>query len=203
MLNDPVFMFLWRDLAIFLMLGAFLGMSLGLLLIYRPQLLGRVNRVGNSWISTRHISRVLDRSISIEHWLYRHHRPLGIAVILGAVYILAYFGWLFDKAVALQQLTHYAPAVLLDILLDAMVYTLLFGGATALVIGLFVWLRPSLLRGVEEQANQWVTSRKATKVLDVQHSEVDVFVMHHARQVGWLLLLGSIYLFFAMFRALV
>ena len=203
MLNDPVYMFLWRDLAMFLLFGAFLGMSLGLLLIYRPQLLGAVSRVGNSWISTRHISRVLDHSISIEQWLYRHHRPLGIVVILGAVYILAYFGLLFDKAAALQQLTRYVPTVLLDIMLDVLVLTSLLGGATALIAGLFIWLRPSLLRGVEKEANLWVTSRKATKVLDVQHGEVDIFVAHHARQVGWLLLLGSIYLFFAMFRWLV
>ena len=200
MLNDPVYMFLWRDLAMFLLFGALLGISLGLLLILRPQLLGAVSRVGNLWISTRHISRALDRSISIEQWLYRHHRPLGILVILGAVYILAYFGLQFDKTVALQQLTRYAPAALLDILLDTLVLTSLLGGATALIAGLFIWLRPSLLRGVEKEANLWVTSRKATKVLDVQHGEVDVFVAHHARQVGWLLLLGSIYLFFTMFR---
>lgn len=200
MLNDPVYMFLWRSLAIFLLFGALLGISLGLLLILRPQLLGAVSRVGNLWISTRHISRALDRSVSIEQWLYRHHRPLGILVILGAVYILAYFGLQFDKTFALQQLARYAPAVLLDILLDTLVLTSLLGGATALIVGLFIWLRPSLLRGVEKEANLWVTSRRATKVLDVQHGEVDVFVAHHARQVGWLLLLGSIYLFFTMFR---
>jgi hypothetical protein len=32
---------------------------------------------------------------------------------------------------------------------------------------------------------------------------MDRFVMRHAQRVGWLLLLASIYLFFALFRSLV
>ncbi len=202
MLTDPVYMFLWRGLAIFLLISALLGVALGLLLIIRPQLLKRINSMANCWISTRHISRLMDRSISIEHWLYHRHRPLGILIILGASYILVYFGLLFDKAVALQQLTRYMPAVLPEILLGTFVPASLLGGAVALFAGFIIWLRPGLLRGVEKEANLWVTSRKATKVLDVQHGEVDIFVAQHARQVGWLLLLGSIYLFFAMLRSL-
>jgi len=202
MTSNTADIILWRALAIFLMVGALLGISLGLLLIFRPQLLGCVNRVANRWISTRHISQFLDRSISIERWFYRHHRPLGILVMLGAGYILAYFGLLFDKAIALQRLTRYVPAKLLDGLLDALVLASLLGGATALIAGLFIWLRPSLLRGMEKEANQWVSTRRATKVLDVPHDQVDRFVARHARRAGWLLLLGSIYLFFALFRLL-
>jgi hypothetical protein len=202
MLTNPVYMFLCRGLAIFLLAGALLGVALGLLMIIRPQLLKRINPVTNRWISTRHISKLLDRSTSIEHWLYHRHRPLGILVILGAGYMLAYFGLLFDKAIALQKLSSYVQSVLLDTLLDALVFISLLGGAVALLAGFIIWLRPSLLRGVEKEANQWITSRKATKMLDMQHGDVDIFVAHHARQAGWLLLLGSIYLSFAMLRLL-
>jgi hypothetical protein len=59
------------------------------------------------------------------------------------------------------------------------------------------------LRDIEADANKWVSSRRATKVLDVQHDQVDRYVARHARQVGWLLLLCSIYLFFITFRLLV
>jgi len=123
--------------------------------------------------------------------------------VLGAVYIIIYFGFLFDKAYALQYLSSKVPAILLDIPLDVLVLFLLFGAAVALMAGLFVWLRPSLLRGIEEGANQWVSSRRATKVLDVPHDQLERFVARHARQIGWLLLLGSIYLAFAMFRVLI
>jgi hypothetical protein len=202
MTANPVDIFVWRALAIFLLVGALLGISLGLLLIIRPQLLGHVNRVANRWITTRHISRLLDRSISIEHWFYQHHRVSGVAVVLGAAYIFFYFGVLFNKASMLQRLSSMVPARLLDGFLDALVLSELIGAAVALVVGLFLWLRPGLLSSFEGQANQWVSSRKATKILDVPHDQVDRFVARHAQKSGWLLLLGSIYLFFVMFRLL-
>ncbi|MEO8332279.1 MAG: hypothetical protein ABI479_07580 [Gallionella sp.] len=202
MTTNPADIILWRTLAIFLLVGSLLGISLGLSLIFRPQLLGRVNRVANRWISTRRISQLMDRSISIEHWFYQHHRLTGIAVVLGATYIFVYFSILFDKARMLQRMSSMVPARLLDSLLDALVLCSLIGAAVALIVGLFLWLRPSSLRGIEEQSNQWLSSRKATKILDVPHDQVDRFVASHAQKAGWLLLLGSIYLFFALSRLL-
>jgi hypothetical protein len=201
--NNLAEVFLWRDLAIFLLIGALLGVVLGLLLIFWPRILARINSVANYWISMRHIDRMLDRSISIELWFYRHHRILGMLIILGAGYILVYFGFLFDKATALQALSRYGPVKLLDGLLNFVVITSLTGAVVALLAGFVLWLRPGLLRDIEADANKWVSSRRATKVLDVQHGQVDQYVVRHARQVGWLLLLCSIYLFFVTFRLLI
>lgn len=200
--TDLVEMILWRDLAIFLLIGALMGLALGLLLVFWPHILERVNRVASRWISMRHVDRLLDRSISIEPWFYQYHRQLGILVILGSGYIFVYFSSLFDKAAALQQLSRYAPAKVLDGLLDALVLTSQLGAAVALPVGLLLWLQPDLLHRIETGANQWMSSRRATKVLDVQHDQVDRYVAHHARQTGWLLLLGSTYLFSAMLRLL-
>lgn len=202
MTSDPADIFLWRALAIFLLVGALLGILLGLLLIIRPQLLGHVNRVANRWISMRRISRLMDHSLSIEHWFYQHHRATGMAVVAGAAYMFIYFGLLFDKAHMLQRISSMVPARLLDGLLDALVLSSLIGAAVALIAGLFLWLRPSLLRGFEGQANLWVSSRKATKIFDVPRDQVDRFVARHAQKAGWLLLLASIYLFFILFRLL-
>ncbi len=195
---------LWRSLVIFLLIGALTGITVSVLLLFRPDLMARVNAVANRWISMRHIDRWLDRSISIERWFYRHHRLMGPLLIIGAAYILAYFGLLFDRTRALLGLSAYVPnRLLLDGLLQALVLFALIGGTVALFIGLAVWLRPSLLRGVESESNQWLSSRRVTKVLEVQHDQVDRFVEHHARQVGWLLLLGSLSLFFLTLRWLV
>ena len=199
---NPTNIILWRTLAIFLLVGALLGIALGLLLIFRPQLLANINRVANRWISTRRVSRMMDHSLSIEHWFYQHHRATGVAVVLGASYIFVYFGMLFDKALMLQRLSGKIPTRLLDGLLDALVLSSLTGAAVALITGLFLWLRPSMLRGIEEQANLWVSSRKATRILDIPRDQVDRYVERHAQKAGWLLLLGSIYLFFLLFRLL-
>ena len=199
---DPTVIFLWRALAIFLLAGALSGIALSLLLIFKPHLLERVNHIANRWISTRRVNQLLDRSIDIEHRFYQYHCPLGILVILGAGYLLVYFGLLFDKPAALQRLAGYVPDRLLDGLLDAMVLASLIGAVVALFGGLFLWLRPSLLRGIEESANEWKSSRRATRMLEIPRDQAERFVAAHAQRVGWLLLLGSLYLLFAVVRLL-
>lgn len=205
MLTNPAYIFLWRALAIFLLFGAVLGILLGLLLIFRPRFVERLNHMTNRWISTRHINRWLDRSVSIEQWFYQHHRVVGAVIVLGAAYIFIYFGMLFDKPSMLQHLSikGVLPPKLLESLLDALVLGALVWGTIAFLVGLFLWNRPSLLRGMEEEANKWVSSRRATKVLEIPRDDADRFVMRHAQRAGWLILLASLYLFFVVFRLLV
>jgi hypothetical protein len=196
--------FLWRALAIFLLIGALAGIALSMLLIFKPHVIERVNRVANHWVSMRRISQVMDRSIRMERWFYRHHRVLGFLVIVGAGYMLFYFGWLLDKAAALHALGIYlnnpswAAALLPALLLVARL-----SGALALLVGIIYWIRPSLLKGFETGSNQWLSFRRATKVLDIQRGEIDQLVERHAQRVGWLLLLGSIALFVVMLHRLV
>lgn len=194
--------FLWRALVIFLLIGALSGVVVSLLLILKPALMERINGVANRWISMRPVSRLLDHSVSTEHWFYKHHRVMGMFIILGSGYILFYFGLLFDKPAALQHLARQIPAMLLGGLLDGLVFVFLFMATVALIAGFFICLRPSCLRSTEKEANLWLSTRRATRVLDVQHDQVDPFVARHARQVGALLLLGSVYLLFSLFRIL-
>lgn len=197
---DTLKIILWESFAIFSSVGALMGVAVSLLLIFNPRLMARVNRAANCWISTRRMVHFLDRSVRIERWFYRHHRLSGILVMLGAGYIIAYFGLLFDKAAALQRLSAYAPARLMDILLDTLSLSLLLAAAVALVVGCVTCLRPSLLRGIEEFSNQWISLRRTTRALDIPRSLVDSYVARHAQRIGWLLLLGSIYLLIAVSR---
>jgi len=192
---------LWRALALFLLIGAVSGAVVALLLIFKPQQLERINQVANRWVSMRHISQWMDRTVSLERWLYRHHRPLGLFICLGAAYMLFYFGWRFERAVAVQSLAAYMPnRLLLDMLIQVLTLVAIIGALVALVVGIVMGLRPSLLRGVETGSNQWVSSRRATKVMDINRDGIDSVVLQHAQKTGWLLLLGSIYLFFVMLR---
>ncbi|MDZ4201702.1 MAG: hypothetical protein U1C96_06100 [Gallionella sp.] len=191
---------LWQALVIFLALGALLGIALGLLLIIRPQWVTALNHVANRWISTRNMNRFLDRSISIEQYFYRHHRVLGVLAVAGAIYVLMHFGLQFDKQPALRGMIGYLPPHAADSLLDALVLASLTGGAFALWAGLLLGLRPSMLRGLEEGANQWITARRLTRQIDIPRDDVDRLVLAHAPQSGWLLLLGGLALLILLLR---
>lgn len=122
--------------------------------------------------------------------------------MLGSAYVFIRFSFLFDQAYTLQRWSSMLPAKMLQALLDALVLGALIFSAVTLLLGLLIFFRPSLLRGLEQQANQWISLRRATKMFDVSRGQVDIFVVRHAQRVGWLLLLGSIYLFFVMLRSL-
>lgn len=191
---DPVYYILWRSLAIFLLFGAVCGVLLGGMLIIRPSFWEGINQAANRWISTRRFSQLLDTGFRVESWCYRHHRALGIVIVLGALYTLYYFGLSFHRHEIMVSLSQYLPGKLLDGLLDALVLGMLSGAVVALGGGLFLLLRPSMLRGMELQANQWVSSRRATRGLEIPRDQVERFVMRYASPVGWLLLLASLYL---------
>jgi hypothetical protein len=201
MQNPIVADILWRTLAIFLLIGALMGAAVALLLIFKPHLLKPVNRAANRWVSMRWIGRWMDRSVRTEHWFYQHHGVMGLLVVAGAGYMLLYFGWRMDQAAALRALGVFvASPQLASMLAQALRLIALIGAVLALLIGAVYWIRPSLLRGTETQANQWLSLRQSTKAIDVMRDQVDLFVEHHAQRVGWLLLAGSIYLFVVMLR---
>ncbi len=184
-----------------------MGVTASLLLILRPSFMARINRVANRWVSTRHLDQALEHSVSIEQWCYRQHRMLGVLVGLGAGYMFLYFGVLFEKSAVMPHLVGYLPArvspLLLEWLLDALVLSALTGAVVAFYVGLLLFMRPSLLRGQEEGANQWLSTRRAIRPLEVPRDTLDKFVAQHASRVGWLLLLSSLGLLLLVSRALV
>lgn len=189
---------LLRDLEIFMLTGALLAMALSLMMISRPRLMLRAERVANRWLTMRHVDHVLDTSVGIDQWFYHHHRFTGMLVVLGSAYVLVHFGYLFDKPAAVGALGQYGPASILKGAIDALVACSMMGGTSALSVGLLLWLWPNHLRAIEKQANRWISSRRATKAFSVPHSGVDQYVEHHTRPVGWLLLMGSAILFTTM-----
>lgn len=200
---NTINMILWQSLAAFLLFSSLMGVILGLLLIFKPQLMEHVNRVANRWFSTRRMMKSMDASVNIEGWFFKYHRPVGALIMLGSGYILVAFSMTFDKATAMRSLSVYAPANMLDILVDGMVLFALIGAVVALFLGLFMFLRPSMLRGAEDVADQWISIRQITKPMEVPRGQVEDFVARHRQRVGWVLLTGSIYLSFVTFRWLV
>lgn len=191
---------LWQSLATFLMVGAVTGVVLSVLLIFKADKLSVLNRLANRWITVDHIGYALDKSVSIEHWFYRRHRVLGAFILLGATYILIYFGMLIERSALILKLSAQMPLNLAEGMADTLVLIALSGGVVALSVGLFLYFRPSMLKEVERHSNRWVSGQRVIEPLDVRRDHIDRFVMRHAQRAGWLLLLGSIYLLILLLR---
>jgi hypothetical protein len=182
-------------LLLVLMTGSMAGLFAGTALVFRPPWLLFVGRFANLWISTRPITRLLEQMIKIDRWFYRHHYLSGIFLLAGAIYLVHFFTGRFDKARALAELSHTfaIQPMLMNHLLDSAVLTILLGAAFALIISLFMLIRPSMLKGFEQEANQWVSLRRALKPFEISRFGVDNYVFQNVQMTGILLLLGSLY----------
>ena len=186
---------LLRSLLLFLMLGSVAGLLAGAALILRPNWLLRASKYVNRWIPTRKLNQSLERPINLDHWFYRYRHLSGAAILAGATFMLYFFTVSFDKPGILAVLPKSAtiPPVLMDALLDALVLISLIGAVSAMILGLFLMFRPSMLRNIELSANQPTSLRRALKPLEVPRSGVDEYVLRNVQLIGVLLLLGSLY----------
>lgn len=186
---------LLQSFVIFLIIGSLAGMAAGVLLLLRPEGLQRVGQKLNRWISTRHLDQSMERMINFDPWVYRYRRVGGTLIFLGAVYVLYYFSVSMERASAIGGLAGYfkLPSSLIAALLDALVLSSILGALCAALVGLFLLLRPSMLRDFEQVANRWVSLRRAMKPAEICREGVDEYVFKRARQAGILLVLGSFY----------
>lgn len=179
---------------IFLVVGAVAAIIVGLWMLANPDSLYRFNDYLNRWFSTRQAARPLMIPRSIDPFIYRHHRVIGIIVSIGSAYVLyalsfemrpAELRGLFLGSTSAAQ--PWAWAVM------GLVIALGAGALLALVVGVYLFIRPSLLKNMEDWGNQWMTMRRATKVFDVMRAGPEPFISKHPRAVGIAIVLGGLY----------
>ena len=180
---------------LFLMAGSIAGLFAGASLVLRPAWLLHASRRANRWIATRQITSVLEQVVKVDRWFYRHHQASGVLLLTGAIFLIYFFTARLDKLRILIGLSRVfaIPPVLAEVLLDSAVLSILLGAAFALIISLFLLIRPSMLRGFEQGANQWISLRRALKPFEIPRAGVDEYVFLNVQMAGVLLLFGSLY----------
>lgn len=191
---------LLRSLVLFLMLGSVAGLLTGALLLWRPEWLARVSQFANKWVSSRQMSRPLDKPVNIDHWIYHYSHWTGGVLLAGALYIIYIFTAHVGRADLLASLAkaNLVQPALLGLLLDALVLIFLTGAVLALLVSLFLLFRPSMLRDLELGANQRISLRQLLKPLEMQHGDLDQLVSRNIQLAGVLLLCGSLYTLVAL-----
>lgn len=186
---------LLRGLVIFLLFGSIAGLLAGMLLLWRPEWLARVSKRANRWVSTRRMGRGLGKRVNIDQWIYRYGPLSGGLLLAGAIYIIYMLTARFGRAELLASLAkmHLVQPVLLGPLLDTLVLFFLAGALLALLVSLFLLLRPSMLRDFELGANRRISLRQPLKPMEIQRGDLERLVSRHVRKAGVLLLGGSLY----------
>ena len=174
---------------IFLWGGAFMGILIGAAMLLKPEQVIRLNQRLSRYVSTEKIAEHIDRPRWTERFFYRHHRPVGAAVLIGAILVLYTFLFSFN----LRKVSAFIPRGWWW-LSDALLGMLLIGSVLAALVGIIVLTRPSLLRDIEKAANRWVSSDRLLSLFNGMHYSAEQSMLRHNRVAGGAIMLGSLYI---------
>jgi hypothetical protein len=185
---------LWPVLYILILLGAALGLVIGVMLLIDSARVMQWNAYLNRWISTENAARVLDQSRDVKHFVYRRHRVIGLLVIAGALFALDVLAFRLQTTPLLRALRPLGNPTALALAVDSARVFLVSGNAVALVAGVILCFRPSLLKGVEAWADRQFSTPLPNKSLDEPNYRPDAFVRDHPKLVGALVAAGSVFI---------
>ena len=172
-----------------LFVSGVLGVFAGLALLLMPRQLLAESTWLRGWLFEYSVSAFFNRYHAVEKLAYRHHRPIGVVMTIGAIIMLTPLLGLYDH-----------PEVIL-----AMNRTLGFLGTYAvilaswmlsifaLVIGLLLLIRPSALKDFEMAANRWIELFPSTPISDkLANRGLNRLVLCAPRPIGLLLLISGL-----------
>ena len=182
----------WLFAALF-WLGALLFV-LGLVLLLFPASLERMSGRLDRWIETQAAVDWLDQPIRLERVFYRHHRVMGLFILAGSGYCLYSLMLWVDYNELIVGVPELAGQGVTGMLLEGALLVLGVGNLFALVVGIIVFVRPSLLKGVESWGNRWIESDRFMETLDRQVDVTDSWLSQNPRLIGVLAVIGSLYI---------
>ncbi|MGH8743164.1 MAG: hypothetical protein ACREUY_02700 [Burkholderiales bacterium] len=184
---------LWQTFLIVLVIGCMLSFLIGVLLLVQPQAIVRLNQYFNKWIGTEKLTSALDKPLRVEHALYRHHKLFGSLVLAGGAYVLYVLVFKISEKAVVSFFARGTNIQAVSWLMDALIVALFLAGVCAVVIGVFLIARPSLLKNFEQWVNRWYASEKGLKVLDTARFATDEWVARNTRILGLIIIVGSAY----------
>ena len=192
-------------LILFLIFGNLFAFFIGVLMIAAPRRLGDLFKISNRWISTRRMTKPLEKSRQADRTMLRYPRVLG-AIMLASAALILIKGIIFISGVSVADggrlLTRLytgvnLSAVAWEVIWATLITIILLGAILAIVVGLMSLFKLGKLKHWAESANRWVSTRQLTKPLDMPHYHLDKMVS--AKPQLW----GGVITALALFSSLV
>ena len=171
----------------------FISLIAGLLLLLRPSIIIQLNTRVNKKFSLRRATKFIEVPNQVDHLFYKHHRILGMIVTLTSAYVLYYFLVIYDAAIIGDFLKSSSYAFVYDIVINAGRLFMLICSAIILLLGVAIFIRPSQLKVIESWANHWVSTRKHTQSLAIEHNQVNQLAYKYPRLAGLIIVTLSLY----------
>ncbi len=165
----------------------------GVALLLAPSRTLKFNDYASRWFSTRSVQIALDKPHDLQRLVYRRHRWIGVLLILGGCYVLWILLVRYDPALVLVPLKRSLSPRVASGVLEAAWWLLVPANVLAVLVGIVMFARPSLLRGVESFANREVSTEAVGTMLDSVYSAPDRLIRGYPRLIGLVIIIASLY----------
>lgn len=188
--DSPLYYFV-----LLLVFGNLFAFSIGVIMLAAPRQLKALFKFSNRWISTRKMTKPLEKPRAADLTLLRYPRVLG-AVLLASAALILIKGTIFvtglsaadgGKLLALLYGDGEASVMLWESLWISLIIFIVLGTVMAIVVGWMSLFRQGQLKHWAENANRWVSTRRATKSLDTPRYPLDELVVAQPRLWGGLI----------------
>jgi hypothetical protein len=183
---------IWQTFLWVALLGGVTGLLMGIALLFRSSLVFRISERMNVWISSRQAMRPLERPIDIERVVYRWHRIIGVALLVGALFTLYVAALRFQGPELGVVFGKFVRIEIARWLGQSLRIFLIVANLAALLIAAIIILRPSALKPLEVWANRQYSARQATREWEIPRNLIDPIVQANPRLTGAILAVASL-----------
>lgn len=167
---------------------------IGLAIVIAPAQVIRIGEVMNRWVSTDQAFHDLDAPRPTERLFYRHHRWFGGLLTLGAAYVLYSFAFAIDYGALSKGVLLFNSRAATEWLVYSLSFLNIGFSVLAILLGVIIFFRPSLLKRLEWWANRWYGVDDSLKKLDVQLRAPDSWFRKRPRLLGLMIVAGGLYI---------
>lgn len=171
---------------------------LGLALVVAPVRVMTLAKSMDRWVATHDFFEAVNAPRYQESVIYRHHRLAGALIVLAALATIYMFAFYTTTEVILAGIESITNTLFGEWLLTNLYYLLLVLNVIALVIGVIVFLRPSLLKRLEAWGNRWIDTEAKLEGLNREHHIPENILPGRPRWFGLFVLLGSAYIMYML-----
>ena len=182
---------------LFILIGTFIALLLGLGLIFAPSTTLKLNEKINTRISLRKKTRAIETPIKSEPFFYKYSKISGLLLILGSTFVL-YTLVTFNEQTLIPYLPKSISAPAWSWLLQAGHIFFLITATFILFFGLVVFIRPSQIKRFEQAANHWISTRQHFANMSKDINFTNKLVNTYPRGFGVFIALFSIIVLFLL-----
>jgi len=186
---------------IFIIIGTFFALVLGLGLIIAPAATLKLNERINTRISLRKKTRAIETPIQSEPFFYKHSKISGLVLIIGSAFVL-YTLVTFNEQTLIPYLPKSISAAAWSWLLQAGHIFFLVTCTFILLFGLVVFIRPSEIKRFEQAANHWISTRQHFASMSKDINFTNKLVNTYPRGFGIGITVFSVFVLFLLLPAL-